>query len=102
MVHHNVGLYFVGAAPLIRAEWTPAPRLVNIDMMPLAFLKPPKGRLAILMETMQSSGRATTRRNSGLLGVCLLHGLGGKVLDLRRIVCQHFVISKLDNVILEG
>lgn len=102
MVHHNVGLYFVGAAPLIRAEWTLAPRLVNIDMVPLAFLKPSEGRLTILIEAMQPIRRATARGNSGLLGVCLWYGLGGKVLDLRRVVCQHFMISKLDNVILEG
>jgi hypothetical protein len=63
-------------------------------MVPLTFLKPPKGRLTILVETMQSAGCVAARRNSGFLGVCWLHELGGGVLEMRRIIHQHPMIAK--------
>ncbi|SRR6266702_1358268 len=104
VVHHKVGLYFAGTGPLVmagRERALAAPR-VNVDNVPLAFLRPSKGRLAILIATMQSAGRVTACGNLGFLGVCRLRGLGGGGLDLRRIVGQHLVLSKLGSVIFAG
>jgi hypothetical protein len=95
MVLHKVGLYFVGAGPLVRAEWTSSPRGVDTNKVPFEFLMPSKGRLAIIIDTMPSAGRVTTCGTIGLLGLCRLPGLGGGGLNPRRIVGTDLVISKL-------
>jgi len=100
VVHHKVGLYFAGTGPLVITgrKRALAPPRVNIDKVPLAFLRPSKGRLAIPIGTMQPARRVTARGDPSFLSVCRLHGLGSGGLNLRRIAGRHLVLSELGSV----